>query len=376
LSNGGTASLGFGPQSYRFFDTEMAEGRREQLFSIDELYVRIKPFGQNFKFTAGIFENTDGVADYTDDIDNFGMGVFVFGEGGKAFTEPTANTNAALVNGFLPEAAFGPVTLQFLFSPNFSIASTNTFFDNYLEINGLNGSIGPSDAGSRLFRIGGRIIANIGVGTVSALFKVNHWPMDAWNLSRDIAAVVAGEPPPTPYTGTAVNNMTFGLYTDITAVENLGISLGYTGFIVASDESGVDNVLWNGIDLRATWTGIEGLSLSTHNNVSFAKGSDKEWTLLLQGDDSSFFTLYNALGATVALSERFGINGEIGNIFSKTSGTNADIDYDTVWGQVKFISSITENTEFTAGLRVDFTTQTGTDDSTVFSVPIGITVSF
>jgi outer membrane receptor protein involved in Fe transport len=120
------------------------------------------------------------------------------------------------------------------------------------------------------------------------------------------------------------------------------------------------------------------LSLSTHNNISFAKGSDKEWTLLLQGDDSSFFTLYNAIGATVTLTERFGVNAEIGNIFSKTdrTGVASDTDYDTVWGQAKLISSVTENVEFTAGLRVDFTTQTGTDDSTVFSVPVGIGISF
>ncbi|MDR0685509.1 MAG: hypothetical protein LBF83_10340 [Spirochaetaceae bacterium] len=375
---GGVASLGFGPQTFRFFDGEMADGMQEKLFSIDKLYAWIKPFGDYFKFSAGIFENTDGVADYTDDIDNFGMGVFVFGEGGGAFTEPTENTNVALVNGFLPEVTFGPVTAQFLFSPNFSKNSANIFFDDYMNTTGLNAlGLGPSDVDSRLFRIGGRIIANIGVGTVSALFKLNHWPMAAWNTSRTIAAMMSGEPSPAPYGGTAVDNMTFGVYADITAVENLGISLGYTGFIVASDENGVDNVLWNGIDLRATWTGIEGLSISTHNNISFAKGSDKEWTLLLRGDDSSFLTLYNAIGATVTLTERFGINGEIGNVFSKTDrGGTGDIDYDTFWGQLKLITAVTENAEFTVGVRVDYITQNDVDDSTVFSVPVGIKVSF
>jgi hypothetical protein len=177
--------------------------------------------------------------------------------------------------------------------------------------------------------------------------------------------------------GIAVDNITFGAYADITAVENLGIPLGYTGFMVASDESDVDNVFWSGIDLRAIWTGIDGLSLSTHNNISFAKGSDKEWTLLMQGNDSSFFTLYNAIGATVTLSERFGINSEVGNVFSKTERTDADnSDYDTFWGQAKFITHVTENAEFSAGVRVDYTTQNDVDDSILFGVPVGITVSF
>jgi hypothetical protein len=354
----------------------MADGMGESLFSIDEIYAWIKPFGDHFKFTAGIFENTDGIADYTDDIDNFDMGVFVFGEGDEAFTEPTVNTNTALASGFLPEATFGPVTVQLLFSPNFSKNSANNFFDDYLTLTGLSSFI-PSDVDSRLFRIGGRIIADIGVGTVSALFKVNHWPMAAWNLSRTLAAMAGGGTPPTPYGGTTVDNMTFGVYTDITAINNLGISLGYTGFIVASDESGVDNVLWNGIDIRAKWTGIDRLSLSTHHNISFAKGSDKDWTGFLQGDDSSFLTLYNAVGATVTLTEQFGLNVEIGNVFSKTdrTGTDTDLDYDTFWGQVKCISAVTENAEFTAGLRVDFE-KAGDETLTTFSVPVGIKVSF
>jgi hypothetical protein len=373
---GGVASLGFGPQTFRFFDGEMADGLQEKLFSIDELYAWIKPFGEHFKFTGGIFENTDGVADYADDIDNYGMGVFFLGEDGGTFTEPTENTSAALVNGFLPEAAFGPVTLQLLFSPNFSESGANQFFDGYLESIGV-GSVPPSDVDSRLFRIGGRVIADIGVGTVSALFKLNHWPMAAWNMARNLAAMGAGETPPPPYGGTSVDNMTFGAYADITAVKDLGISLGYTGFVVASDESDVENILFNGVDLRATWTGIEGLSLSTQHNISFAKGSDKDWTGFLAGDDSSFITLYNAVGATVTLTEKFGVNVEIGNVFSKTDrGGTGDVDSDNFWGQVKLISHVEENTEFTAGLRIEHATQNDVDDSTVFSVPIGITVSF
>jgi hypothetical protein len=181
--------------------------------------------------------------------------------------------------------------------------------------------------------------------------------------------------------------MAFGAYADITAVENLGLSFGYTGFMSLNDASDVDSTLWNGIDLRARWTGIEGLSLSTHNNVSFALGSDKEWMGWMRGGDSYFFSLYNAIGLTKELTEKFSIGAEIGNVFVKTRsersqemlvvfGTPGDVDYDTFWGQAKLIVSPVENAEFSVGLRFEGTKQDDDDLTAVFSVPIGITVSF
>jgi hypothetical protein len=192
-----------------------------------------------------------------------------------------------------------------------------------------------------------------------------RWPMLISNTAK-----MAADP------GKIMDLITFGLYGDITIIENLGVSLGYTGYMVTTDDRDYNNVLWNGIDLRATWTSIEGLSISTHNNISFAIGVDNDWLWKL-GKNGSFLTLYNAIGATKELTKRFSLNTEIGNVFSKTDrGGIGDMDYDTVWGQAKLISSITENVEFTAGLKVDFTVQTGVDNSTIFSVPVGIKVSF
>jgi hypothetical protein len=158
-------------------------------------------------------------------------------------------------------------------------------------------------------------------------------------------------------------------------VENLGLSLGYTGYVMHSDANDIDNVLWNGVDLRAQWAGIPGLSISTHNNVSFAQGAEKDWLGML-GKDSSFFTLYNAVGVTKELTEKFSINAEIGNVYTKLSFADDDIDSDNLWGQLKFIASPVENAEFSIGLRYAVQTQTDADTASVFSVPIGITVSF
>jgi hypothetical protein len=367
---GAAASFGFAPETLRIVNGEIADMFGSNPFSIDELYAWVKPFGSYVTLTGGIFENTDGIADYTDDIDNAGIGVFILGEGGEPFTEPTEYTNAALVNGLLLGGTLGPVTAQFLLAPNYSKESATGLADEVFGEFGLP----PVEAGAPFFRYGGRIIADLGFGTVSALFKTFQWPVEIVNMAGMMETGSPGT-----YGGSTVNYMTFGAYADITAVENLGISLGYTGFITVNDDSDVDNVLYNGIDLRATWTGIEGLSISTHNNVSFAGGVENDWSGLL-GKGDSFLTLYNAIGATKELTEKFSVNAEVGNVLSKTSRGSSiiqdNIEIDSFWGGAKFITHITENAEFNAGIRFDVTKEKDVDPVLVFSVPVGIVVSF
>ena len=377
---GGAASLAFGQETLRIFYGEAADMLGEGPLSIDELYVWIKPFGEHFKFTGGIFENTDGIADYTDDIDNFDMGVFIWGEDGEPFSEPEEISGGALANGFLTDAIFGPVTLQFLLAPNYSKESASVLGTDFLQA--LSPSAQEVAADARFFRLGGRIIADIGVGTVSAVFKSFHWPMAITNAVMEMEATAKGDPF-TPYGGSRMNNMTFGAYADITALENLGLSLGYTGFMMASNASGVDNILWNGIDLRASWTGIPGLSISTHNNFSFAKGVENDWLGALTSEDSFFLTVYNAVGATKELTEKFSINAEVGNIFSRTdNGSAGEIKADSLWIGTKLIARVTEHAEFEAGFKTDVLLSTADgnysdgDNKAVFSIPVGITISF
>ena len=381
---GGVASLGFGPQTVGFTDSELAEIMNERLFFIDELYVWGKPFGPNFKFTAGFFENTDGIGDYTDDIDNFGMGVFLVGQGGAAFTEPELTANVALTNGFLSEAVFGPITAQLLLGPNFNTKGASKFYTSYA------GLPATFEASSRYFNIGGRIIADLSMGTLSLLFKDLCMPMSVFDTAVsmviDALNAAGGTYTWTPYAGTAINFTTFGAYADIAVIKNFALSLGYTGYMTLSDADDVDNILWNGIDLRAKWTGIPGLSISAHNNISFTKGTAKEWVGWMRGDDSYFFSLYNAIGLTKELTEKFSLNAEIGNIIAKMKADRSpeasimygtgEVDHDTFWGQVKFITSITEDFEFTVGLRFEGTKEGDKDLMSVFSVPIGITASF
>ena len=61
------------------------------------------------------------------------MGVFFPGEGGEVFTEPEETTSGTLANGFLTDAAFGPVPLQLLLSSNYSGKSASALI-NWLVI--------------------------------------------------------------------------------------------------------------------------------------------------------------------------------------------------------------------------------------------------
>jgi hypothetical protein len=369
---GGAASLKFSAETLRMLDGEIGDMFGDGPLSLDELYVWVKPFGEHFKFTGGVFENTDGVADYTDDIDIFGMGVFIFGEGGAPFSEPEAVTNSALTNGFLTDAVFGPLTVQFLLAPNYSKESASGLANGLLvePVNAAGGSLPDIDADKRFFRYGGRVSADIGVGTVSALFKTFQWPIEIMNTAEILET---GSPASFP--GSSVNFMTFGAYADITAVENLGISLGYTGFAPVIDDSDYNSVLWSGIDLRAAWTGIEGLSISTHHNFSFASGVEDDWMGSLD-DGDTFFTLFNAIGATKELTEIFSVNAEIANVFSKTDSGGDEIKHEGFSVGAKLITKVTENAEFKAGLALDME-KTGDEDAVlVFSIPIGIAISF
>ncbi|MDR3356068.1 MAG: hypothetical protein LBO04_02660 [Spirochaetaceae bacterium] len=382
---GASAALKFGNENIRFFSPGSEEMFPSDALTLDELYGWIKPFGEHFKFTGGVFDNTDGLADYTDDIDDFEMGAFMPPEDEGFFSEPgtAIGNNYSLANGLMTDLIFGPLTLQLNLSPNYSGKSASDLFNGfiaYFDPSGASGAV--VDTNQRYFRVGGRLIFDAGVGNFSALFKTYQWPTNAeQNLE------IAFGMPPTTRPGPKENYHTFGAYFDLTAIENLGLSLGYTGFLPVLDADDVDNVLYSGIDLRLTWTGIEGLSLSTHNNISFAKGSEKDW-FILRGDDASFFSLYNAVGATKEITERFSVNAEIMNILTKYDfGDPGELGHDNFAVTTKFIAKVGENAEFNVGLSLDILNSIkkgqfagGGDDIddtvTTFSIPVGIIISF
>jgi hypothetical protein len=409
---GGTVALGLPDINYHLI---MSEEDLVAQLRFPELYGWIKPFGNIVKFTAGIFSNTDGIGDYTDDIDDFGIGVFIMGEEGDSFSEPMKYTDASLSDGFLTDVYLGPVTLQVLFGPNFGNNRTlsRVFGEDLITVASALGIEDEPLYG--MYRIGTRIYAEFeDIGTFALMFKTMQFSrstIEKTILFEVLGAALEADPNPTTaiptgytnfYTlypndvpGGAVNYHAFGGYADITAIENLGISLGYTGFVWANSDSSRNSVLFHGIDLRATWTGIEGLSISTHNNISFASGSDNEWYKQL-GAGGSFFNLYNAIGATKTLTETLSINAQIGNILSRLYtdendpvwGSFIGLDllspdrtYHEFWVEAKLIASVTENAQLKVGLKVavaddDIFDSTDTYATTTFSIPVAISLTF
>jgi hypothetical protein len=116
-----------------------------------------------------------------------------------------------------------------------------------------------------------------------------------------------------------------------------------------------------------------------------AKGAKNHWMRLLAGDDTSFFTLYNAIGMTKELNGRFSINAVISNLFSKSeSGAIGKYDTDSFEVSGKLITKAAENAEFNVGISVDVTKTVSNgayfgdadDTVTTFSIPVGIKVNF
>jgi hypothetical protein len=132
------------------------------------------------------------------------------------------------------------------------------------------------------------------------------------------------------------------------------------------------------------YTGIAGLSLSTHHNISFAFGAEHEWMAVGGlGKDGTFFNLYNAIGGTKELTEKFSVNAEIGNVLSMTDyGDAGKATCDNFFVKAKLITKVSETAEFNVGIGFDLETQSGTEGYSgdnylaTFYLPVDLKVSF
>jgi hypothetical protein len=329
----GRASFLFGDVLTHLVNTEISEMFASPPLFIDEPYVSVKHFGGNFKFTADVFENTKGAADCTDDIDGFAIGTFLYGDDCDYFYDSdNEHQNAALSNGSLADTVFDPLTLQLLLALNFSKEDAAELYappiDKMYEAAWLPNQGVTAD--ERFFRLGYRGIAD----------------------TRYVQT----------FTISNVNWTTFGAHLDFTAAENPGVFLGYTGPLPVNAAPDVDNVLCSGADIRANCIGGEWLIVSAHNKLSFAQGAERDWTGALL-DGNSFFNVHN--------------NAEIANVLSKTDSVNFEnVEFESFWAKAKLITRINEAEELMIGLKLDSGTVNSEDAVNMFSVPLGISVSF
>jgi hypothetical protein len=130
----------------------------------------------------------------------------------------------------------------------------------------------------------------------------------------------------------------FGLFANIDIIENLGIGVGYSGYVRAQEKIGTPdqstiNPYYNGIDLRFQFTGVDKLAVTFNNNISFsvANGDDNTTTTingpmgiggnLVKDQTESYLALYNALGAKYNVSDALYATVEVGNLLVSSTWT-------------------------------------------------------
>jgi hypothetical protein len=172
----------------------------------------------------------------------------------------------------------------------------------------------------------------------------------------------------------------FGVYANIAipGLDSLGLGIGYSGYVQLQEE--VVNPLFSGVDLRAKFTGIDDLTISLNNNISFAgaKGTDSSTqtnksalgSALLKDVKESFFALYNGLLVTYQLTDIFTARFEAANRFASlaqdSNGFESKFGYELLQLEIGGIFTLNSHVGFEGGLalQVDNSTAKVTVDGT------------
>jgi hypothetical protein len=147
--------------------------------------------------------------------------------------------------------------------------------------------------------------------------------------------------------GTNITVHSFGVYANFLGVPDLGIGLGYTGLFRVYENRDSSYGDWesrttpffSGIDLRAQYNGFDRISITSHNNISFAStegsGDSKKQVMPIYGGlaplgantGENWLALYNALSFNYSLSKQLTIALQAGNrLTSHTIDTDGSKD--------------------------------------------------
>jgi hypothetical protein len=175
-------------------------------------------------------------------------------------------------------------------------------------------------------------------------------------LAFDLFYAVNGQDKNTVLRGTGSWQNLIGVYFGINAIENLGLSIGYTVNFTAFEkgremdgttEKTVEYVspIYSGIDIKLSYSGIDKVGLTFNNNLSFsgAEGSEVKdpWDKHVVGLDEdntsylgkdakeSWFAWYARLGMSFSVSDNLSIGLALGNRLTITTTNNKEVD-DTV----------------------------------------------
>ena len=144
--------------------------------------------------------------------------------------------------------------------------------------------------------------------------------------------------------GSGFTSHSFGLYANVLNVPKLGMGLGYSGYIMTyQDDKNTNKAttketitkngpLYSGIDLRLQYTGLEKITITSINNISFASAVPSKNNAISMGvlganldnyTADAWLALYNALGFDFAFSDRFSASVQVANRYGLiTTGTS------------------------------------------------------
>ena len=178
----------------------------------------------------------------------------------------------------------------------------------------------------------------------------------------------------------------FGIYADIVAIENLGIAIGYNGYLDGTREpdgngyKNVTGVFYNGIDLRVQYM-MGNLGLALHNNFTFGSGKGAAVSFNKEGlstnvdvegfimpvelafmDDGSWIYDKLNLGLSYKVNDTFTAYLELGNQIAVKNGSFSDegvdvsgsIIKDSIQVYPRVQLNITEGVAIKTGLAMTF----------------------
>ena len=191
--------------------------------------------------------------------DNYGPFTVVFDKNklsiaASDITNMQKDASGASASAIILDAGYKPVTVTF---------ANSGLFDSLWSKGITNSGDKPYETRSSNFGI--RIEAEklFDMLTVAGLYKYANSDVNYENEDWEKT-----------YGGLGLTHHQFGLFADLTPFSWLGLTAGYSGYMKIHEERG-DGASWqypfyHGIDLRARYTGVEKLSLSTHHNISLA----------------------------------------------------------------------------------------------------------
>ena len=221
--------------------------------------------------------------------------------------------------------------------------------------------------------------------SINGSFMVNGRVTDA--IAFDLFYSVVGEDPNTfsrptdTWNGTGVTlpdgswNNILGAYIGLNIVENLGLSLGYTanfrayengGYIPAADAGNptkskpvsFTTPFYSGIDIRASYSGIDKIGLTLNNNITFAgvkgkeiktDGTTEEYVLdfgyspIGDKESTDWFHLESELKASLALVDNLSLVVQLGDRLGVMSSEN------TTSGNTSKVKATENEFRFTVG---------------------------